>query len=55
MDKILNDKTLKKMLDECWKDGAKTYIKQDPSYADIPEFEERRFEPPKRMTYTILF
>ena len=42
------------MLDECWKDGAKTYIKHDPSYADIPKFEERRFTPPKRMFYSNL-
>ena len=36
------------MIDECWKDGAKTYIKHDPSFKDIPGFEERRFVPPKR-------
>jgi hypothetical protein len=36
------------MLDECWKDGAKNYIKQDPSFKDVPGFEERRFAPPKR-------
>jgi len=40
------------MLDECWKDGAKQYIKADPKFKEIPGFEERRFVPPKR-TYSI--
>jgi hypothetical protein len=49
VDKVLADKEIQRMLDECWKDGAKTYIKQDPSFKDIPGFESRRFSPPKRI------
>jgi len=39
---------MKYMIDECWKDGAKIYLKNDPSLKDIPDFEKRRFVPPKR-------
>ena len=37
------------MIDECWKDGAKIYMKHDPSCKNIPGFEERTFAPPKRI------
>jgi hypothetical protein len=48
VDKVLEDESLKKMIDECWRDGAKIYIKHDPAYKDIPGFEQRTFVPPKR-------
>jgi hypothetical protein len=48
VDKVLKDESLKKMIDECWKDGAKVYIKHDSSYKDILGFEERTFIAPKR-------
>jgi hypothetical protein len=46
------DKDMRYMLDECWKDGAKQYIKADSKFKEISGFEERRFVPPKR-TYSI--
>jgi hypothetical protein len=36
------------MIEQCWIDGAKTYIKHDPSLEKDPEFTKRRFLPPKR-------
>lgn len=49
MDKVLADPINKEMIDQCWVDGANTYIKQDEEILKKdPKFRERRFVPPKR-------
>jgi hypothetical protein len=41
------------MVDACWVDGAKTYLKNDPTLEEKdPNFSKRRFVPPKRTIYS---
>jgi hypothetical protein len=49
VDKVLADPIIKEMIDQCWIDGANTYIKQDEEILkkDL-NFKERRFIAPKR-------
>jgi len=43
------DPHIAEMIEQCWVDGAKTYLKQDPSLEEKdPDFSKRRFVPPKR-------
>ena len=49
MDIVLSDPIIAEMIDQCWIDGAKRYLKEDPSLEKIPGFSQRRFTPPKRM------
>lgn len=49
VDKVLADPIIKDIIDQCWIDGANTYIKQDEEILKRdPNFRERRFAPPKR-------
>jgi len=41
------------MVDACWVDGAKTYLKNDPTLEEKdPNFSKRQFAPPKRTTHS---
>jgi hypothetical protein len=49
VDKVLADPAMKDLIEMCWIDGAKTYIKQEPDILKKdPDFASRRFAPPKR-------
>lgn len=51
MDKVLADPINKEMIDQCWIDGANTYIKQDEEILKKDEkFRERRFVAPNRIS-----
>lgn len=51
MEKVLADPIIKEMIDQCWIDGASTYIKQDAEILKKdPKFRERRFTAPKRIS-----
>jgi hypothetical protein len=49
VEKVMAEPGIADMIEQCWIDGAKTYIKQDPSLEKDPEFTKRRFSPPKRI------
>jgi hypothetical protein len=56
VDLVLAVPGVREMVDACWVDGAKTYLKNDPTLEEKdPNFSKRRFAPPKRTTHSFHF